>query len=81
MQQAGVWIVGTILNDTAKPLTEIDLKGPIAIVMGSEGEGLRMGTQKQCDFFAYIPMHNDMQSLNVSVATGIALYEVQRQRG
>ncbi|MFI4956808.1 MAG: 23S rRNA (guanosine(2251)-2'-O)-methyltransferase RlmB [Gammaproteobacteria bacterium] len=80
MQQAGIWIVGTILNETAKPLSDIDLKGPIAIVMGSEGEGLRMGTQKQCDFFAYIPMQNDIQSLNVSVATGVALYEVRRQR-
>lgn len=80
MKDAGVWMVGTVLNTSAKPLSEIDLKGPMGIVMGSEGEGLRMGTQKQCDFFAYIPMQNEIQSLNVSVATGIALYEVRRQR-
>lgn len=81
MREAGVWMIGTVLNEAAKPLAEMDLKGPIGMVMGSEGEGLRMGTQKQCDFFAYIPMHPGMQSLNVSVATGIALYEVMRQRG
>ncbi len=80
MKEARIWIVGTVLNEQAKPLSQMDLKCPIGIVMGSEGEGIRAGTQKHCDFLAYIPMQNEMQSLNVSVATGIALYEVMRQR-
>ncbi len=77
MKNVGIWIVGTALSDEAKPLSEIDLKGAIAVVMGSEGEGLRHGTQKHCDYLAYIPMENGMQSLNVSVATGIVLYSAR----
>lgn len=80
LQQSGVWVVGTVLDEKAKPLNKIDLKGPIALVMGGEEEGLRHSTQKMCDFSAYIPIFGSMQSLNVSVATGISLYEVARQR-
>jgi 23S rRNA (guanosine2251-2'-O)-methyltransferase len=80
MKTAGIWTVGTVLNDEAKPLSEINLKGPIAIIMGSEGEGLRHGTQKHCDHLAYIPMSNSMQSLNVSVATGIVLYAARTRK-
>ncbi len=80
MQKLGVWIIGTDLNDSAKPIAEHDLKGPIAIVMGSEGKGLRQKTKSYCDYTAFIPMSKSMESLNVSVACGICLYEVYRQR-
>jgi 23S rRNA (guanosine2251-2'-O)-methyltransferase len=80
LQEAGVWVVGTVLDPHSKPLSTIDLKGPIALVMGGEEDGLRHSTQKMCDFSAYIPISGSMQSLNVSVATGVSLYEVARQR-
>jgi len=80
MKDAGIWLVGTAINDTAQDLYQCDLKGAIAIVMGSEGQGLRRLTQEKCDFLCYLPMPGAMQSLNVSVATGICLFEVLRQR-
>ncbi len=80
MKEAGVWLVGTVLNEEAQPLQSINLNGNVAIIVGSEEEGLRQQTQRTCDHLAYIPMPGMIQSLNVSVATGIALYEVQRQR-
>ncbi len=79
LKDAGVWIVGTVL-DGPVDLGEIDLKGNIAIVMGSEGSGLRHKTRESCDFLARIPMNVPDFGLNVSVATGICLYETQRQR-
>lgn len=79
MQQAGVWIVGTTLDAPAN-LSAIDLTGPMAIVMGSEDKGIRARTAKQCDYLATIPMQVADYGLNVSVATGISLYEVSRQR-
>jgi 23S rRNA (guanosine2251-2'-O)-methyltransferase len=79
LQEQGVWLVGT--TATAKQsIREIDMKGHIGIVMGSEGEGMRQLTQKHCDFEAHIPMQGTVESLNVSVACAICLYEVQRQR-
>jgi 23S rRNA (guanosine2251-2'-O)-methyltransferase len=80
MKDAGIWMVGTLLDTNAKPIARMDLKGPTGIVMGAEGTGLREATQKACDFTAFIPMPGTMESLNVSVATGICLYEVNRQR-
>lgn len=80
LQEAGIWVVGTVLDSKSKPLSELDLQGGIALVMGSEGEGLRHSTQKMCDYSAYIPINGSIQSLNVSVAAGISLYEVARQR-
>lgn len=75
----GFWIVGT--DDQAeKTIYELDMAGPLAIVMGSEGKGLRRLTAKKCDFLAKLPMHGSVESLNVSVATGICLYEAVRQR-
>ena len=62
------------------PSHECDLTGPIAIIMGAEDTGLRPITQAQCDYKVYIPMQGNLQSLNVSVATGMALYEACRQR-
>jgi 23S rRNA (guanosine2251-2'-O)-methyltransferase len=80
LKQAGVWTVGTLLDEEAQPIQSIDMRGSIGIVMGAEGEGLRKRTQEACDHLAYISMPGTIQSLNVSVATGIALYEAQRQR-
>lgn len=80
LQELGVWLVGTELDADAKSLYETDLKGSVAIVMGAEGTGLRRLTRETCDQLAYIPMQGQIQSLNVSVATGICLFEAVRQR-
>ena len=79
LKSAGVWILGTVL-DAEQAISDIDLGDHIAIVMGSEGKGLRENTRKHCDFLARIPMVNYALGFNVSVATGICLYEVNRQR-
>ncbi|SPL71072.1 23S rRNA (guanosine(2251)-2'-O)-methyltransferase RlmB [Acinetobacter stercoris] len=75
-----VRVIGTMLDEKALPLQECDLTGAITIVMGAEDTGLRPITQSQCDQTVYIPMSGNLQSLNVSVATGMALYEACRQR-
>ncbi len=80
IKQQGVWLVG-LSSESKQDVYAIDLKGPIAIVMGSEGEGMRRLTSESCDFLARIPMRGDVESLNVSVATGIVLFEALRQRG
>jgi 23S rRNA (guanosine2251-2'-O)-methyltransferase len=80
LKEQGVWLVG-LADDAAQDFYAVDLKGPIAIVMGSEGEGMRRLTRESCDFLAHIPMRGAVESLNVSVATGVALFEVLRQRG
>ncbi len=80
LQERGVWVVGTSLGDGARPFYAIDLKGPLAVVMGAEGSGLRRLTAELCDHLAYIPMAGQIESLNVSVATGVALFEAVRQR-
>lgn len=79
LKDANVWLVGFDSEATAA-VSEIDLKGHIAIVMGGEGGGLRRLTRETCDYLAQIPMVGSVESLNVSVATGIALYEARRQR-
>ncbi|WP_410209701.1 23S rRNA (guanosine(2251)-2'-O)-methyltransferase RlmB [Aquirhabdus sp.] len=80
LQEMGVQTVGTMLDESAKPLHQIDLTGALTIVMGAEDTGLRRLTQENCDQLAYIPMAGTLQSLNVSVATGMAIYEACRQR-
>ena len=80
LKDAGVWLVG-LAGDTPQSLYSVDLDGPIAIVLGGEGEGMRRLTRESCDFLAQIPMRGDIESLNVSVATGVALFETLRQRG
>lgn len=80
LQEQNIWLIGTELDDKAKSLYETDLSGSIAIVMGAEGGGMRRLTRETCDQLAYIPMQGDVQSLNVSVATGICLFEAVRQR-
>ena len=80
MKLQDVKVVGTLLDETAKPIQQSDLTGRLVIVMGAEDTGIRPINQAQCDEKIYIPMSGDLQSLNVSVATGMALYEVCRQR-
>lgn len=75
-----VRVIGTMLDEHALPIQNCDFSGPIAIIMGAEDTGLRPITQAQCDHKVYIPMNGNLQSLNVSVATGMALYEACRQR-
>ncbi len=79
MKEAGLWIAGTA-GDGEQDLFAADLGGPLAIVMGSEGRGLRRLTRDCCDFSLRLPMQGAVASLNVSVAAGIALYEALRQR-
>jgi len=79
LQQQGVWIIGTALSAN-KMLDEVDYTGPIAIVMGAEDTGLKRLTQEHCDELVKIPLSGTVESLNVSVATGICLYEIIRQR-
>lgn len=79
LKQAGVWLVG-LAGEADKSLYEMDLKGAIGIVMGGESDGLRRLTREHCDHLAKIPMPGVGESLNVSVATGIALFEAVRQR-
>lgn len=79
LKELGVWIIGTDA-ECDKTIYEMDLNGPIAIVLGAEGEGMRDLTRKTCDFLAKLPMLGQVESLNVSVATGVCLYEVVRQR-
>jgi 23S rRNA (guanosine2251-2'-O)-methyltransferase len=79
LQARGVWVVGTAgTADTS--LYQTDLKGPLALVLGGEGDGLRRLTRETCDTLVNIPMVGAVESLNVSVATGICLYEAVRQR-
>ncbi len=79
LQDQGVWIFGAA-GESDRSLYQIDLKGPVAIVMGAEGRGLRRLTRERCDELYKLPMQGAVSSLNVSVATGISLYEVVRQR-
>jgi 23S rRNA (guanosine2251-2'-O)-methyltransferase len=79
LKEAGVWSVA-LAADGDRPLAEVDLTGPIALVLGSEGEGLRPLVRKTCDLGARIPMMGDLDSLSVSATAAVALYEVARQR-
>jgi 23S rRNA (guanosine2251-2'-O)-methyltransferase len=79
LKAADLWIVGTAA-DADRELHAADLTGPLAIVMGSEGQGLRRLTRECCDFCIRVPMLGAVESLNVSVAAGVVLYEALRQR-
>ena len=79
MKAAGVWLVGTAA-EAEKSIFEIDLTGPVAIVVGAEGHGIRRLTREHCDYLAHLPMLGTVESLNVSVSAGICLYEALRQR-
>jgi 23S rRNA (guanosine2251-2'-O)-methyltransferase len=79
LKERSIWIIGT--SDSAdKTIYQADLKGPVALVLGAEGEGMRQLTAKTCDERVSIPMRGAVESLNVSVASGICLYEAVRQR-
>ncbi len=79
IQEAGVWLIGTD-DEAKKSIYDLDLTGPIGIVMGAEGEGMRRLTRETCDELVRIPMKGVVESLNVSVASGVCLYEALRQR-
>lgn len=80
LKEAGLWVVGA---DAAadKSADAVDLKGPVVLVLGAEGAGLRQLTRQNCDFLARLPQLGAVESLNVSVAAGMLLYEAARQRG
>ena len=79
LQQAGVWMIGTSL-ETEQDIYQADLTGPLALVLGAEGKGLRRLTAENCDSLVKLPMLGTVQSLNVSVSAGVCLYEAVRQR-
>jgi 23S rRNA (guanosine2251-2'-O)-methyltransferase len=79
LQSAGYWIVGADVDGTSM-YTQVDYNGPIAVVIGAEGKGLSRLVKEHCDFLVQLPMLGKLQSLNASVAAGVLLYEVVRQR-
>lgn len=79
LQQRGIWITGTA-GEATQSLYQADMTGPQALVMGAEGKGMRRLTRENCDQLVNIPMAGEVSSLNVSVATGVCLFEVVRQR-
>lgn len=79
LQQAGLWVTG-LAGETDQTIYQMDWCGPVGIVMGAEGSGLRKLTRESCDYLAAIPMVGTVESLNVSVAAAVTLYEVFRQR-
>ena len=79
LKAQNIWLVG-LTAEAEQPLYQLDLKGPLALVLGAEGSGLRRLSKAECDFLAHIPMTGGAESLNVSVAAGVALFEALRQR-
>jgi 23S rRNA (guanosine2251-2'-O)-methyltransferase len=79
LKERDIWLIGTT-EDAEKGLYEADFSGAAALVMGSEGEGMRRLTRETCDVLVSVPMFGSVESLNVSVASGICLYEARRQR-
>lgn len=79
LKEAGYWLVG-LDEEAGQSYTEIDYRTPVGIVMGGEGKGLHELTRKRCDFVVSLPTAGPVKSLNVSVATGVVLFEVVRQR-
>ena len=79
LQERDIWLTGTT-EDAESSIYEVDFTGGSALVMGSEGEGLRRLTRENCDRLVYLPMLGSVESLNVSVASGVCLYEARRQR-
>jgi len=79
LKERGIWLAGTS-DHAAGSLYGTDLSGPLALVVGSEGKGMRRLTEELCDYRLRIPLHGTVSSLNVSVATAVCLFEIQRQR-
>ncbi len=80
LKERGIWMIGTA-DDAPETLWQAKLDGAIGLVLGAEGEGLRRLTRDTCDHLVSIPMLGSVESLNVSVASGICLFEARRQRG
>ena len=80
LKERNIWIIGTA-GEAEKSIYQVELKGPTALVLGAEGPGMRQLTRKTCDELVHIPMKGAVDSLNVSVASGVCLYEALRQRG
>ena len=79
LKERSIWVTGTS-DDAERTLYDVDFKGPTALVLGAEGAGMRQLTRKTCDQLVRIPMMGAVESLNVSVASGVCLYEARRQR-
>lgn len=79
LQRRGLWIVGTA-GEATQEIYDVDMSGPTVVVMGAEGKGMRRLTREHCDHLARLPMAGSVSSLNVSVATGVCLFEAVRQR-
>lgn len=79
LKERGIWLAGTA-DDAEQGLHDVDLCGPLALVVGGEGQGMRRLTAEICDYLLRIPMQGTVSSLNVSVATGVCLFEIVRQR-
>lgn len=80
LQERGIWVIGAA-GEADQTLYQADLKGPLALVLGAEEKGMRRLTREHCDLLVSIPMHGRVESLNVSVAAAICIYEALRQRG
>ena len=80
LKERSIWCIGTS-DDAPRTLYQADLKAPVALILGAEGQGMRQLTRKTCDELISIPMRGGVESLNVSVASGVCLYEALRQRG
>ena len=79
IKEAGFWVYGTMAG-ASEAIHKAKFSGAIALVIGAEDEGLSLSVQKNCDFLVSIPLEGKVESLNASVATGMALYEIFRQR-
>lgn len=79
LRKRGLWVVGTA-GEAEQEIYQQDMKGPLVLVMGAEGKGMRRLTREHCDYLVKLPMAGSVSSLNVSVATGICLFEAVRQR-
>ena len=79
LKKEGMWFVCADMGGTS--MYKLDLKGPMGLVIGNEGEGVSRLVREKCDFIASIPMKGDIDSLNASVAAGVLAYEIVRQRG
>lgn len=80
LKEEGFWIVGSSLTENSKLYNEVDYKMPLALIVGNEEKGIHKLVAENCDFLVKIPMRGKINSLNVSVATGILLFEINRQR-
>ncbi|MGK0442626.1 MAG: 23S rRNA (guanosine2251-2'-O)-methyltransferase [Pseudohongiellaceae bacterium] len=79
LKQRGIWLYGAA-GEAEQEIYDVDISGPTALIMGAEGRGLRRLTREHCDYLIKLPMAGSVSSLNVSVATGVCLFEISRQR-